>query len=202
MPEIMMPEIHAAPPSEAPSDAALVERAQAGEGEAFALLYERSAGEVRRFLVGLRLGLDAGALDDAVQETYLRLLDALGRYHSERAFLPYVLGVARHVALERCRQRSRAPQPLAKAVVSPHTPPEGVALADERRALVDAALGALPPDLRMVLTLRHVNGLNTGGLCEALECSPPTARARLRAAATRFALELRRLGAIPAEVCL
>ena len=67
--------------------------------------------EMQRFLIGLRLHLDAQQLEDALQEVYLRLLTqlhagrgAIARYDARRGTQrAYVLGVLRHVAIDRIR---------------------------------------------------------------------------------------------------
>ncbi len=77
--------------------------------------------------------------------------------------------------------------------------PEASVLGAERREQVAAALEALEREHRTVIALRHVNGLGMGELAQALTCSRPTARARLRSASHLFALELRRRGLVPGE---
>lgn len=164
----------------------------AGDAAAFGRAYDRHGPEVHRFLRGLRLGLDAQEQEDALQETFLRLYRQLRDgpgWDTSRPLRPYLLGIARHVALDLAR-RPR-PGPLER---EPRGDERDAALAGERAALVQRALGALPPDARAALLLRHVHGLRTPELAEALACSLPTARARAEDAARLFAVELRRLG--------
>lgn len=178
------------------STAVLVSRALAGDGEAFAAIYHRHADDVQRVIVSLRLRLRREEVEDAVQDTFLRLLHDLPRVDPARSLRGYVLGIARNVALDRCRRaRVRAAEPLAD------TAPDARAGRAERRAeraeeseLVARALEALDPERRAALALRHVQGLTMDELALALDCSVPTARARLRDAAALLGRELRRLG--------
>lgn len=178
-----------------------IEAARAGDPEAFAALYRDLAPQVLRFLTGLRLPLERADLEDALQETFVRLHHALPRLEPGRALAPFALGIARHVALDLCRRvRPAAPEEQAERPADGPSPSERMR-ALELQALIDAALAALDPEQRTLLTLRHVSGLRMRAIEEALGCSAPTARARLRAAASAFALELRRRGVLPEEVC-
>ncbi len=178
----------------------LVARTVRGDREAFGLLYDRFAPDVQRFLVGLRLDLDHHRVEDAVQETFLRLHSVLARFEASRPLRPFVLGVARHVALE-LERRGRPSRVRAEEVEVGHDPdaPGGVIRA-ERDALVAAALRALEPEDRALVVFRFVNGLGMQEVADALACSVPTARARLRTAAERFQRVLARAGVTPEDV--
>ena len=69
----------------------------------------------------------------------------------------------------------------------------------EADGLVQDALAALKPEQRSALALRHTSRLTMRELADALSCSVPTARSRLREAARLFAAELRTRGLVPAE---
>lgn len=176
-------------------------RAARGDRDAVAALYDRHAPDVRRLLGAL--GLRGAAVDDGVQETFLRLLADLRRgarrYDPTRALRPYVLGIARHVAVDVARRASRRPaEPLdGRALADGGAAPPQDAARREARELVHDAMAALEPDLAHALTLRHVAGLSMEELAEALGCSVPTARARLVAGAARMTGELRRRGLAP-----
>ena len=64
----------------------------------------------------------------------------------------------------------------------------------EHSALICEAMEALETADRAVLVMRHINRLKMEELALALFCSVPTARSRLRAAAERFARQLRKRG--------
>jgi RNA polymerase sigma-70 factor (ECF subfamily) len=177
------------------TSADLVRLALAGDGEAFGALYDRHAGDVQRVVLGLRLGLGREEVEDAVQETFLRALRDLGRYDPARPLRGWVLGIARNVAVDRCRRADvRAATPLDDAALASGGPAgDEEASRVERAALVGRALAALEPEQRAALALRHVDGVTMEELALALDCSVPTARARLRAAAHLLAAALRRL---------
>lgn len=174
----------------------LAYRAVRGERDAFSALYQRLGVDVVRFLVGLRLRLDHQQLEDAVQETFLRLYRQLSGYDPSRPLKPFLLGIARHVALELCRREDRLPLPAPpRADVFPD--PLTRILASERQGLVLACLGSLHVEHRVALVLRVLNGVTMVELAEALGCSVPTARARLQAAGRALSVALRRKGIGP-----
>jgi RNA polymerase sigma factor (sigma-70 family) len=166
-------------------------RALAGNAEAFGAVYAELAPQVQRFLLGLRLGLGQQSVEDAVQETFLRLLRDRDRVDPTRPLRPFVLGIARNVGLKLCSRR-----PLGDSEAHPEpvvVTPDGAALREEQ-AIVQEAVSALAPEHRAALSLRHLGELSMRELAQALDCSVPTARARLREAAQLLALELRRRG--------
>lgn len=178
----------------------LIERGRAGDLEALGALYDLLAPEVQRCLVALRLGLGPAEVEDAVQETFLRLFRALERVDPARPVKAYALGIARHVGQDLARRRAAAREdgeldPDQRADSDAGQVGEAIERG-EQQALVRAALGALSPEQREVLALRHQARLTMESLAEALGCSVPTARSRLREAARRFGIELRARGVI------
>ncbi len=140
-----------------------------------------------------RMGFDVGRLYD--EHTFLRLIrlhrehGALPTFDASRSLTAYVLGVARHVALDLCR-RPRTDQLDETSVAKGEEPGREL----ERRDLVERAMASLEPDHRTALVLRHVSGLSMEELSQALDCSVPTARARVEDAGRLLALDLRRRG--------
>jgi len=175
------------------SDRALVERAlTVGDDAAWGALYDRLAPAVHGCLVAMGL-LSRAEVEDAVQETFLRLFRGLERFDPARRLEPFVLGIARHVAIDACRRRRAAAPGEVGELPGDGPVDDGVSQAEER-AIVRAALAALDPDHAAAIALRHTARLTMRELADSLDCSVPTARARLRKAAHRFAVELRHRG--------
>ena len=177
------------------SERDLIERCRAGDPdhEAFRLLYERHAPELRRFL--RRMVGEPAAADDALQETFVRAYRALDAFDALRPLRPWLFGIARRSAIEALRRRQSAAK-LGALVDEP--PVEARAderlLGDEARELVQAAVGALSPEHREVVLLRLAHGLRLEEVATALEVTERTVRNRLRAAAVLLERELRRRG--------
>ena len=166
----------------------------------FRALYQRHAGRALRFLRGLTG--DEERAKDALQETFLRVYAALDRYDPAQPFAPWLLGIARNVALDQRRKEARRPADaltpaLAATCAGPSdAPPEGAARR-EARALVTRAVAALPAPEREVLLLKHVEGLTFEQVAGTLGCSVRTAKYRMRAALDGLAVDLRERGLAP-----
>jgi RNA polymerase sigma-70 factor (ECF subfamily) len=145
-----------------------------------------------------RLGVRQAQLDDATQEVFWVAARRLGdiKRGSESAFL---YGVALRVASQEVRSQAAAMPMAALAEVPPladERPPADEQLADKQaRALLDEALAALPLDLRMVLVLHELEGLEVRQIA-AIEAIPVgTASSRLRRAREEFSAVAKRMRA-------
>ncbi len=145
-----------------------------------------------------RLGVRPAQIDDAAQEVFWiaarRLPDI--KPGSERSFL---YGVALRVAAQEARrQLSSLPHVTLEEVprLADQRPSADEQLADEQaRALLDDALDGLPQDLRAVLVLHEIEGLEVRQIAEIEAIPLGTASSRLRRAREEFAAIARRMRA-------
>jgi RNA polymerase sigma-70 factor (ECF subfamily) len=100
----------------------LIQRAQAGDHEAFGEIVQRTAADVRAFIAAFCPS--AAQIDDLAQETYVRAYQALKNYTHEGLLVAWLRGIARNVVFEDRRNRRR------------EAPLEG----DTLNALVDARI--------------------------------------------------------------
>jgi hypothetical protein len=116
----------------------LVAKAQEGDAEAFRWLFERHVNAVRRFLGDMLPS--AHLADEAAQETFVRAHRLLPRLQDRLRVKPWLLAIARLVALEQIRQqRGEAFDEDAPAVVQaviPSPDPEAVLLKARELGLV------------------------------------------------------------------
>lgn len=145
--------------------AALVTRAQAGDQDAFGLLYL----EFRRRIYNLaRFSLSHSAAEDAVGETFVRAWAALPRYRDTGApFVAWLYGIARHVVADTVRASVRV-EPQAE----PDCGGTDTRGREDDRLLLGAALGQLPPEQRMVIELKFLGGLSNDEVAATLGKSP------------------------------
>jgi RNA polymerase sigma-70 factor, ECF subfamily len=150
-------------------------------------IVEREYAAVWRFL--RRLGVPASQVDDAAQGVFARVL---AREHvveagAERA---YLMKAAFHISFEcrRARQRSaaRASEFDVEALEDVGLEPEQALLRREQRRQLDAALDALPADLRAIFTLFELEGLTFSEIALALELPRGTVASRVRRARELF----------------
>ena len=135
---------------------ALVAAAAAGEPEAWSQLIDRYAVLIRSVCRSHRLS-DADA-DDVAQLTWLRAVEHIGRLRDPERFGAWIATTARHECLRVLRGRKRfvpTADELENPLYAQHVDQDEVELAQERRAAVRHALGALPARQRTLLRLLH-----------------------------------------------
>ena len=122
-------------------------------------------------------------VDDLVQETYARLLRArmAGNATLTRA---YLFVVARNVALDLVRrEKAVAVERLGeieRLSVVEERPDAAETLSHEQELeLLDAAMRALPPRCREILTLRRIDGLSHREIARRLDIAEGTVNAQL-----------------------
>jgi len=176
------------------TDAELIARCLQGppglEG-AFHGLYARHAAAALGFLTGL---VGAAHAADCLQETFLLALRSLHRHRADRPFRPWLLGVARNVALHHHRRQGRRPghdAPAPGVVVDPAAGAPEQAERREEVARLRTAVATLPEPERAVYVLRVGQGLTFAEVAEALGCSLRTAKYRMRSAVDRLTEALR-----------
>lgn len=129
---------------------------------------------VRAVIAGvLGVGKDHPDVEDCTHETLSRALEGQGRLREGEPLRPWVLGIARHVALDalRARRRSRAQQTESRGdeaaeqvsflerLADPGPGPEERAASAERAQRLSIALESLAKEPREALLLFHVDGL-------------------------------------------
>ena len=106
---------------------------------------------------------------DVVQDAFIRLLDASGRYRPTATFKTYFYKVITRLCLDRAKKK----QPLyLETIPDSPDPRPGVTDAMIRRetaVLVRASLDSLPPNQRMAIVLRYYEDLNYEEIASALE---------------------------------
>ena len=163
---------------------AWIERARAGDAEAFARLATAHREAVYRAAYAvLRDPHDAL---DATQEAFLRAFRFMDRFEGRSSFKTWARTIATRVALDRVARTKRRGRmsalPAEDVVPDDDAPsPEQRVERDERRRLVRAAIDALPPAQRAAVVLRDVEGLSYAEIAEALEIPKGTVMSRLHA---------------------
>ena len=171
------------------SDAALVERAQAGDEAAVRELVRRH--NRRLFRVARGILRDDAEAEDVVQETYVRAFINLSRFGGEAGIATWLTRIAVNEALGRLRRRrptadvatiTELPPDDPRVVAFPAPPaptPEAEAGRSQVRALLEPLIDALPLDFRVVVILRDVEGMTTEEAAAHLGIRPETAKTRL-----------------------
>jgi RNA polymerase sigma-70 factor, ECF subfamily len=152
-------------------------RVAEGDNTALAALFDRHKSRLFAFLYHL-VG-DRAAAEDLVGETFLRVYRARTRYRAGTAFTPWLLTIARHLALGELRHRgvvNRAQRRLVDE--ASQAGGEWAAERCEVGERVRAALACLPEEQRSALVLKEYQQLDYRDIGQVLGCSEAAARAR------------------------
>lgn len=112
-------------------------------------------------------------VEDCTHEALRRALEGYGRLRDGEALRPWLVGIARHVALDKMRERKRVRrrmevpeghegerEPSVERFGDPGPGPDEQAMHAERRQLVQQALEGLGESQRSALLLVHLEGLS------------------------------------------
>ncbi len=133
----------------------LVSRAQNGDGDAFALLYQEYVSPIYRYTY-LRVG-QAGLAEDLTQEVSLRALQSIGSYRWKgKPFVSWLFRIAHNLIIDHYRRAKKNKCiPLAETVTNVASD-DPVATVEQRMELSELkrAIGKLPPREKEVISLR------------------------------------------------
>ena len=193
-------------------DAALVASLRAGDESAFiALVEQHHASMVRLAMLYVP---DRAAAEDVVQETWLGVLRGLGRFEGRSSLKTWIFHILLNRAKTRAQRDGRTvpfsaawnpdAEPDEPAVdparfrrsdpwqchwASPprswDQAPEERLLSKETRERIEAAVAALPPAQREVITLRDIEGWTSDEVCHTLRISDTNQRVLLHRARSR-----------------
>jgi RNA polymerase sigma-70 factor (ECF subfamily) len=175
------------------SDAELMARWQRGDDAAFAAIVRRWQQPMARFLAHL-VGRSE-LVNDLVQEVFLRVFDAGHRYRENGTFSTWLYRIALNVARDAGRRQRHEPLSLASTEPPAHWPSaETLCERQETAALVARAVAELPEPLRLVLVLRHYEGMSFEEMARLTGTPASTLKSRFTAALDRLRRRLHRLG--------
>lgn len=175
----------------ADSDTMLVERTLAGDQKAFELLVIKYQRRIQR-LIG-RMVRDVDLVEDISQETFIRAYRALAQFRGEAQFYTWLYRIAVNTAKKALMDLKRNPtvsensyksadddetSPIENELTSSETP-EAVLASKEIAEIINAAMEALPEELRQAITLREIEGLSYEEISVAMNCPIGTVRSRI-----------------------
>ena len=176
---------------------ALVQRAQAGDLEAFGELVSRYMRRAYYAALGL-----VGSHDDAMdlsQETFARAFRARTSLDPDRPFYTWLYTILRRLCFNFLRDRNTRARKLAEAAgwlsdeasarAAAHNPARVAELAELRRTVAQAIEG-LPERQREVLVLQEFEGLRYREIADLLGIPIGTVMSRLYAARRHLAASL------------
>ena len=169
-------------------DEQLVERVQRGDKNAFNLLVKKYQHKVVNLVA--RYVNNPGDVPDVAQEAFIKAYRALPTFRGESAFYTWLYRIAVNTAKNYLTSQGRRPPSSdveadeaeyyggGEALQEVATP-ENLALTDEIKRTVFAAIEALPEGLRTAITLREMEGLSYEEIAEIMDCPVGTVRSRI-----------------------
>ena len=174
------------------SDGELAALSLAGGQAAFSALVRRHKEPLHRLIARL-IGDNEEALD-LVQDAFIAAHGALRNYDQNRPMRAWLSRIAINKARDWRRRRAvrrliLAVLPFADADRTADDTPSVETLVSDRQALaeVEAAIAALPANLREALVLRTIGGLSQAEAAETLGVSEKTVETRLYRARLKLA---------------
>ena len=189
--------------SEREIDQQLVERAQRGDKRAFGLLVEKYQRKLGRLLA--RLIRDPGEVEDVTQEAFVKAYRALPSFRGDSAFYTWLyrigINTAKNYLVAMGRRAPTSTEVGAEEAegyeggeqLRDINTPESVVLSKEIAATVNAAIEALPEELRSAIQLRELEGMSYEEIAKMMDCPIGTVRSRIFRAREAIAERLRPL---------
>ncbi len=151
-------------------DAAVVEKARAGDEQAFKALVERHSRAV--FRLAFRMTGNEPDAEDVVQEAFLKAYRRLDQFDFRAQFGSWLHRIVANCAYDLLRSRARRDEQSldvegddehagpATTLVAPEPAPDRVVFSAEVRARVTAAMARLSAMERSAFVLRHHEGMS------------------------------------------
>lgn len=189
--------------SEREIDQVLVERAQGGDAHAFDTLVSKYQRKLSRLLS--RYIRDAAEVEDVVQEAFIKAYRALPSFRAESAFYTWLYRIGINTAKNYLvAQGRRAPTSTEYDADEAETfedgdqlrdinTPESLLLSKQIAETVNAAMEALPDELRTAIMLREIEGMSYEEIAQMMNCPIGTVRSRIFRAREAVATRLRPL---------
>ena len=178
-----------------PDEAALIAELQAGSEEAFAWLISRYHQPIYSLLA--RTLHDRADAADLTQEVFVKVFRGVGRFHGESSLRTWIYRIALHEASNQRRWWMRhkqqevpieqeigegncgVPIKLKETLIDPGESPFEIAVHEENRARVEAALSQVPEPFRTTLILRDIEGFVYEEVAEIQGVNLGTVKSRL-----------------------
>lgn len=186
------------------ADLILVERVQSGDQQAFGLLVGKYQRKLLR-LVG-RFVRDPAEAEDVTQEAFIKAYRALPNFRGESAFYTWLYRIGVNAAKNWLVANGRRMPTVTditneesdggiedSAFLRDEETPDRVLQSKQIGTTLNAAMDALPEDLRTAISLREIDGLSYEEIAQVMDCPIGTVRSRIFRARDAIAARLRPL---------
>jgi RNA polymerase sigma-70 factor (ECF subfamily) len=190
-------------------DQLLVDRVRAGERQAFDLLVSKYQRRLMRLVS--RIVHDPAEAEDVVQETFIKAYRALRHFRGDAAFYTWLyrigINTAKNFLINQGRRTPTSTDTNAEQAevfgdgdhLRDINTPESLLASKQIAQAVNAAMDALPVDLRTAIALREIEGLSYEEISAVMACPIGTVRSRIFRAREVIAEKLRPLLDLPID---
>jgi len=170
----------------------LVERAQRGDADALAELFETQRRRV--YFLCLSMTNDVSEAEDLTQEACIHVFRNLVTFRGDSAFSTWVYRVAVNTVLMKLRRKKVPPMLSLDQPASPDAPSLGHELGTRDpnlsgvidRITLNRAIEALPPGCRKIFGLYAIHGYQHREIAELLQCSVGNSKSQLHKAKAKM----------------
>ena len=170
------------------SERSLVQRAQNGDEQAFAALFQSH--KKRVYSVCLLMTKDIAEAEDLTQEAFLQVFRTVSSFRGDSAFSTWLYRVAVNTVLMKLRRRKSPPIVSLDEPVSSESPSlrRDVGKADLQlsgaidRITLRRAMRELPEGCRQIFALHEVEGYQHHEIAKMLDCSVGNSKSQLHKA--------------------
>jgi RNA polymerase sigma-70 factor (ECF subfamily) len=170
------------------SEGSLVRRAQRGDEDAFAMLYQLH--KKRVYAVCLQMTKDVADAEDLTQEAFLQVFRSVNSFRGDSAFSTWLYRIAVNTVLMKLRRHKHPPVLSLDEPVSAESPSlkREVGKADPNlcgavdRIALRRAVRELPAGCRQIFDLHEVEGYQHHEIAQILRCSVGNSKSQLHKA--------------------
>jgi RNA polymerase sigma-70 factor, ECF subfamily len=170
------------------ADRWLVAKVRGGDVEAYEVLIRRHRDRIYR--IALRMLGNRHDAEDVAQDVIIQLWTAVAGFTGAATFTTWLY----RIVVNRCLNHQRRPHRIRPLTEADHPSAAGAddaVIARQRAQATLAAIGALPPELRVALVLCQLEGLSHREVATILKVSEPVVRGRLSRARRTLVTQLR-----------
>lgn len=163
-----------------PLESELLRQAAEGDIEAFEALVRQYEKQVYNTV--LRICRHPDDAFDLSQEVFLRVWRHLADFREDSSLSTWIYRICNNLCLDHLRKKSRRREEPLKpdlTVLDGRADPQAALEKKELRQSIDAAMGKLSPEHRVILSLREVSGLSYAEIAAALDLEEGTVKSRL-----------------------
>jgi RNA polymerase sigma-70 factor, ECF subfamily len=181
----------------AATEAQFIARAQRGDEEAFAALFE--AHKRRVYSLCLRMTGNTAEAEDLAQEAFLQLFRKISTFRGDSAFSTWLHRLVVNVVLMHLRKKGLQQVSLDDVDTSQEEPVKRDYGDDDRRLMgsvdrisLNRAIADLPRGYRAVFVLHDVEGYEHNEIAQIMDCSIGNSKSQLHKARLKLRETLRR----------